>query len=124
MPFCKKCGKSFRGKARFCPKCGALLGTDSKKLSDRERMKIDLELKSLSRYRKGGIAVVVLGFMFPLFGTIYYSLNVHDAVQLGLESELSNFFWTTMISGVIIVILGVILWGYTEYKDDKIREAL
>lgn len=124
MPYCKKCGKSIKGKAQFCPNCGAPIGAATEGLGERERVKLDIELRSVSRLRKSGIVSIIVGFIFLTFGTAIVVINLEEAVQTGTESSLFNVFWVGLVGGIIMGILGAIELEYADHKEKKIKEAL
>ena len=63
---CKNCGSEIDNKQKVCPKCGELLGKETKEKNSKEA-----KIKTINNT----IVYCIMGFVFPILGILVYIIG-------------------------------------------------
>jgi len=121
MVNCPICGKEVGEGMKFCPHCGAEISVDMEK--------VKIQLDELKHEEKGGIILLILGFILLIVGiSIGLITETHEEWR-GVElykvvtHPYADFALFIMFMALIIVVIGGTVSVYYTQKRNKLMKS-
>jgi uncharacterized membrane protein YvbJ len=139
MPYCAKCGNELPEGVRFCPRCGNEVSEKERvskeakesvgpeipselSSADYEKLKLKVELKSVSKKKRWGIVGIAFGFLISLIPTIFLAMDYAKTTdQITALADLAKL---CIILGGLMLISGIAYSTYGSWREKKIRKKL